>query len=376
MLYAQADDLLAQTQHPGLLGRLRTCARRLVARQQQRARQVAAPLFVYEAARTAELLEEARAIAPAEGSILITGETGTGKELLARLVHHWSGRQGNFVSINCAALSETLFESQLFGHRKGSFTGADEDYEGAARAAAEGTLFLDEVSSLSLSTQSKLLRLVEYGEVHTLGAIMPERINLRVISATGSSLKALVAAGLFRSDLFYRLETFNLEVPPLRERAADIPVIARHFIEEAIRQNGKSLSFTDEAVEALSALPLKGNARELRSIIERTFLVARDGATITAEMVEVAALRPSQNASLADPWAGFSLKHEIHRLEQRFIEMALKEAKGKVSHAARLLGFKHHESLSSLLKSRFRNLQNARQPSSPRRRSIIPKYEQ
>lgn len=372
-LYERADDLLAGTQHTGVLARLRACARKVVAAQQRRMAE-GVPAFVHRSETSARMLESARTVARSDGSILITGETGTGKELLARLIHIWSGRKGNFVSLNCAALNDTLCESQVFGHRKGSFTGATEDYGGAARAAADGTLFLDEVSGLSLSTQSKLLRLVEYGEIHPLGAIMPERINLRVIAATSSNLKELVAEGRFRADLFYRLETFNIEIPPLRERKDDIPAIAEHFITESLKRHDKRVTFTKEAIETLRLLPLKGNARELRSLIERTMLVARDEATVTAEMVETVALRPTQNASLINPWAGFSLKHEVHRLEQRFIELALRDAGGRVSHAARLLGFKHHESLSSLLKSRFRNLQDARTPSSPRKRSIINKH--
>ncbi len=373
-IYTRADEMLMRSQHPGVLARLRGCARRILDAHQPRAERSQRQEFIHASARTEAILRDARSISRTEGSILLMGETGTGKEVLARMIHEWSGRPGKFVPVNCAALSETLFESQIFGHRRGSFTDAVEDHIGAAHHAANGTLFLDEVAELSPGNQSKLLRLIEHGEVHPLGTALPERVDVRIIAATNSNLQELVAAGRFREDLFYRLETFHVVLPPLRERPDDIPVIAAHFIEKAFEQHPKQVTFTAEAVEAMRDLPLKGNARELRSLIERTMLTAEEGTLINKEMVEIAARRETQQASLADPWAGFSLKDEVHRFEQRFIELALKNADGKVSRAARLLGFKHHESLNSLLKNRFQNLLDERTPATPRRRSIIRQY--
>jgi anaerobic nitric oxide reductase transcription regulator len=268
-----------------------------------------------------------------------------------------------------------LIESQLFGHVKGSFTGATEDYPGAARLAAGGTLFLDEIAELSATNQSKLLRFVEYGEIHTVGASAPERIDVRVMAATNRVIEDEIEAGRFRSDLFYRLENFHLELPPLRARVEDIPVIAGHFIREAMMRQGKRVRFTSEAIEAMCRLPLQGNARELRSLIERTIMAAADGSTVEADAVETVALRLTGKADFADPWANFSLREEVQRFEERLIEKALKDAQGKVSSAARLLGFKHHESLNWRLKNRNKGLLPARTPAKPRKRSIIKNYK-
>jgi transcriptional regulator with PAS, ATPase and Fis domain len=318
-----------------------------------------------------EILRAAHRVAVSDGAVLITGETGTGKEVLARLIHSWSGRAGEFVAINCGALTDTLVESQLFGHRKGSFTDAIEDHPGAVRQAAGGTLFLDEVADLSAGSQGKLLRLIEYGEIHSIGDPLPERIDVRIIAAANCDLKQRVSEKQFRDDLFYRLETFHLEIPPLRARPEDIPVIAEHFIKKATERYGKNVHFTPESLEAMKAMPLKGNARELQSLIERTMLIAAEGSTITPEAVEVVALRQTQMAGLANPWEGFSLKEEVRRFEDRFIEMALRDARGMVTIAARLLGFPHHETLNWRLRNRNKNAQSAKKPAEPRRRSIF-----
>ena len=370
--YLRADEMLERSQRPDILARLRRCARRVCEARYHQVEKFSAPEFIHAAEGTKALLRDARAVARADGgAVLLTGETGTGKEILARNIHAWSGRGGKFVPVNCAALCETLLESQLFGHRKGSFTNAIEDYDGAARIADGGTLFLDEIAELSLVSQGKLLRLIEHGEIHTLGSPMPERIDVRIIAATNGNLKQLVAAGKFRQDLFYRLETFHLVIPPLRERPDDIPELAAHFLSEATQKHHKRLTFTPEALEATRRLPLCGNTRELQSLIERTLLTAADGAVITGKMLEVIAMRYVHKGPLTDPWAGFSLKNEVHHVEQRFIELALRDSDGMVSRAARLLGFKHHESLNSLLNNRFQYLLDARAPVTPRRRSII-----
>lgn len=374
-IYELADHLLARTQHPEILDRLRACARRVIAAERTHNIEFDTAGFAYGSEQTAALLRDAHPIAHSQGVTLLTGETGTGKELLARLMHEWSGRPGQFVAINCATLSETLIESQLFGHVKGSFTDAVQDYPGAARLAAGGTLFLDEIAELSVTNQSKLLRFIEYGEIHTVGAGAPERIDVRVMAATNRVIEDEIAGGRFRRDLFYRLQNFHLELPPLRARVEDIPAIAEHFIREAMRRQGKRVRFTPGAIEAMCRLPLPGNARELRSLIERTILAATAGSTIEAGAVETVSLRLTGKADFSDPWANFSLKEEVQRFEERLIEKALRDAQGKVSNAARLLGFKHHESLSWRLKNRNKTLLAARTPATPRKRSIIKKYQ-
>jgi DNA-binding NtrC family response regulator len=373
-IYGRADELLSRSQHPGILARLRVAARKAMApqaNQRQQASKWQWPNFVYASDETGGILKRAHRIATTAHPLLITGETGTGKELLARLVHEWSGRAGRLVIVNCGALVEGLVESELFGHRQGSFADAVADHTGFVRQAAGGTLLLDEVEELSQGAQAKLLRLIEHGEIQTIGEPVPDYVDVRIIAAANHDLKQRVAKGSFREDLFYRLQAFQVELPPLRERPEDIEALAKHFINESLKQVPKKVTFTHEAIYAMRSLPLEGNARQLRGLIERTLMTAEDGAVITAEAVETAGLRRTQEAGLANPWEGFSLKEEVRRFESRFIELALKEAKGRVSQAARLLGFKHHESLTSLLTNKHKELLEARTPRTPRRRSII-----
>jgi DNA-binding NtrC family response regulator/Flp pilus assembly protein TadD len=370
-IYERASRLLANSQHTATLHRLRASADKIVLAQSGGIFKSPGPDFIYASKQTGELLRTAHRVAISGAAVLITGETGTGKEVLARLMHSWSGRPGEFVAINCGALTDTLIESQLFGHRKGSFTDAVQDNPGAARQAAGGTLFLDEVADLSAGNQGKLLRLIEYGEIHSLGVPLPEHIDVRIIAAANCDLKERVSRKQFRDDLFYRLQTFHLEIPSLRERPEDIPAIAEYFIKKANEKYGKNVYFTPETLEAMKALPLKGNARELQSLIERTMLIAAEGSAITAEAVEVVAHRQTHIASLANPWEGFSLKEEVRRFEDRFIEMALRDAHGMVTIAARLLGFSHHETLNSRLKNRNKNAQHVKKPADTRRRSIF-----
>jgi DNA-binding NtrC family response regulator len=378
-IYDRADELLTHSTDSATLSRLRACVRQVVSAQKSRAlikqdRGADHPHnFIYASEQTASLLHDAHRVANTLSPVLITGETGTGKELLARLIHEWSGRSGQFVALNCVALTETLIESQLFGHRKGSFTDAIADYPGAVCQARGGTLFLDEIGELSTGNQIKLLRLVERREIHSIGAPQPEQVDVRIVAATNCNLKDDVARGLFRNDLFYRLQTFHLEIPPLRERADDIPALAEHFVKEALGRHGQRVTFTPEAIEAMRQLPLRGNARELRSLIERTVLIAPQGATITQEAVETLVVRETKNVGLADVWAGCSLDEEVQLYERSLIQMALKAAQGRVTQAARLLGITHQR-LSSILQGRHKDLLIARTPVKRRRHSII-KYQ-
>jgi transcriptional regulator with PAS, ATPase and Fis domain len=369
-IYRRADGLLTRTQHSETIARLRECARQVLDLQQASAAKAETTNFIYAANETAVLLHQAQRMAITDGTVLLTGETGTGKEVLARLIHQWSGRPGRFVAINCAALTDTLIESQLFGHKKGSFTDAIQDYPGAVREAAGGTLLLDEVGELSKANQGKLLRLIERGEIHPIGATAPERINARIIAATNRNLKEQVAQGNFREDLFYRLQTFHLHLPPLRERVEDISALAAHFIEDACQRHHKRITFSPASLEAMRRLPLKGNVRELRVLIERTFLEALDGAQISAEAVELVALRQTQKAGFANAWEGCSLVEEVSLYEKSLIRRALEATQGGVTRAARLLGTTH-QALIAILSTRHQDLLSARKPAQPRRRSII-----
>ena len=210
--YERADRLLSASQHRETRERLYQCARYIIAASNKRTKRASecTPGFVHQAEKTAELLRFVERIAATDQRVLVTGETGTGKEVLARVIHQCSGRSGMFVAINCATLFDTLFESQLFGHRKGSFTDAIEDYLGAVREAACGTLFLDEIGELRWANQAKLLRLIEHGEICPLGSGTPERIDVRIVAATNHDLPAMMAANRFRQDLFHRLATFHI----------------------------------------------------------------------------------------------------------------------------------------------------------------------
>lgn len=370
-VYQRAEQFLAHSQDQETLRRLDACARRVLNAQWQDIAEFNASNFVYASKQSATLLRQAHRVATTSATALITGETGTGKELLAHLIHTWSSRSGQFVPLNCGALTDSLLESLLFGHKKGSFTDAVQDHPGAVRQAAGGTLFLDEIAELSAANQGKLLRLIESGEIHTIGSPLPEQIDVRILAATNRDLRQMITRRLFREDLFYRLQTFQLEIPPLRERPEDIPVLAEHFIKEALAQYGKDIRFPPETLSAMCSLPLQGNARELRTLIERTLLAADDGSLITPQAVEIVSLRQTQRAGFADPWVEFSLKEEVKRFEERFIEMALRDAKGMISVAACLLGFSHHSTLDGRLKSRNKNLQSARKPAEQRKRSIL-----
>jgi len=218
-----------------------------------------------------ELLEQARRIARSDVSVLIQSESGTGKELLARAIHDASHRaEGPFVPINCAAIPENLLESELFGHRKGAFTGADRNRTGLFETAHGGTLFLDEIGDMPLEFQAKLLRVLQEGEVRPVGATESIPVDVRIISATHADLEAAIASGSFREDLYYRLNVMMLEMPPLRERREDIPLLASHFLDLVRRRNSDCLarSFAPEAMEALMAAPWPGNIRQLLNVVE------------------------------------------------------------------------------------------------------------
>lgn len=218
------------------------------------------------------VVDLARKIAPSTITVLIEGESGTGKEMLAMLIHRTSGRQDHpFVAVNCSALAETLLESELFGHVKGSFTGALKDRQGRFEAADGGTVFLDEVGEIPASVQVKLLRFLQSRELERVGESITRKVDVRVVAATNRDLEEAVRAGGFREDLFYRINAVRLKLPPLRERAEDIPLLVQHFI---AKHGGKS-AVTDEAMLALSGYQWRGNVRELENVIERALILSR-----------------------------------------------------------------------------------------------------
>jgi transcriptional regulator with PAS, ATPase and Fis domain len=275
--------------------------------------------------------------------VLIEGETGTGKELVARGIHRASARgEGPFVAVNCAALPESLLESELFGHRRGAFTGATQDHQGLFEAATGGTICLDEVGEMPLAMQPKLLRVLQDGQITRVGDQRPRAVDVRVVSATNRRLTDEVAAHRFRDDLFYRLAAFPIVLPPLRDRRADIPVLADRFLAAAALRHGKRISgFEPETLAALCQFPWPGNVRELQNEIERAVELARDGAGIGvghlsaklrseggAAPVEVAPVEP-MTTDLRQARAAFEAQH---------IRRVLIQHDGNVTHAAAALG--------------------------------------
>ncbi len=296
-------------------------------------------------------------MAPCEASVLLSGETGTGKELFARAIHQGSAREGRaFVAVNCAAIPESLIESELFGHLKGSFTGASSQRAGRFLAAHGGTIFLDEIGDLPLAAQAKLLRVLEQRTVCPVGADNEVPVDVRIVAATHRNLDDMVARGLFRADLYFRLAVVPLELPALRARGADIILLAEAAIRRATR-DARTISLTASARAALLDHPWVGNVRELNHLIERSVVLA-DGATLDAADLNLKAsarvpLGRGTNphlAALAEPPAtgavkvldadegGLDLRTALEGLERKMIREALDRAQGNRTEAATLLG--------------------------------------
>jgi two-component system nitrogen regulation response regulator NtrX len=295
-----------------------------------------------------QVIERIEKVAPTAARVLITGENGTGKELVARAIHTLSPRaRGPFVEVNCAAIPTELIESELFGHMKGSFTGAFADRAGKFELADGGTLFLDEIGDMSLSAQAKVLRALEEGVISRVGSGKTVAVDVRVVAATNKDLSAEIAAGRFREDLLYRLNVVPIEVPPLRARRADVAQLVAHFVGQMTRSGGlQPKSFAPEAVQRLAAHDWPGNIRELRNAIERLLILAT-GPEVTAEDVErVAALGTGDGArggvGSADvagaPWMRAATFEEFKQVAERtYILAKLKENDWNVSETARTL---------------------------------------
>jgi two-component system response regulator FlrC len=286
------------------------------------------------------LLSLAGQVADSRAAVLIQGESGTGKELLARFIHARSRRrEGPFRAVNCGALPESLLESELFGYEKGAFTGAVGRKTGVFEQAQGGTMLLDEVTEMAFHLQSRLLRVLQEGEVDRVGGTHPVKLDVRVIATTNRDIKAAVAEGDFREDLFYRLNVILLKIPPLRERKNDLPLLVRHFIEKYNEIDGRSVkNLTDEALAKLARLPFRGNVRELENLVERALLLA-GGETITAEdLLLDEGLLPAENPPSDAPTAAGRGPEPLREAERRLILDALDHTAGNRTQAAKVLG--------------------------------------
>ncbi len=304
---------------------------------------------VFRSPRMVELRKIAIRLAETDLPVFITGETGTGKEIFARLIHdHSKHHRGPFVPFNCSAIPRDLMESQLFGHRRGAFTGAGESFPGVIRAAERGTLFLDEIGDLDLASQPKLLRFLESGEVHPLGDLRAHRVPVRIVAATNASIEDAMRTGHFRRDLFYRLGVAQLALPALRERKDEIPALVNMFVTRSARECGRSgVTIGDDFVAALLLYDWPGNIRELVNEIRRVTAMAADGDTLTAAMINptiAAAWNARPVAATGSGRGGFFVRMDqplaraIDEVEEQFIEHALKSTGGRVADAANLLG--------------------------------------
>ena len=289
-------------------------------------------------------------VAPTDATVLVTGETGTGKELVARAIHRRSHRSSRaFVCVNCAAVPRDLIASELFGHEKGSFTGALQRRLGRFELAEGGTIFLDEVGELPLETQIALLRVLQEHEFERVGGTRSIRTNVRVIAATNRNLQVAIQAGTFRSDLFYRLNVFPIDMPPLRERREDIPVLVEYFVDHCARKAGKNIQgITKESLDLLRSYPWPGNIRELQNVIERSVIMCE------TENFSVDKTWLAQQPLATEPKIPLDLSEKLAAQEKETIEGALRESAGRVfgpSGAAAMLGMPR-----STVESKIRSL--------------------
>jgi two-component system response regulator HupR/HoxA len=291
-----------------------------------------------------QLLER---VATTDSTVLITGETGTGKELVARAVHFNGPRADKpFITENCAAMAPDLLTSELFGYRRGAFTGAHEDRPGLFEAANGGTLFLDEIGDCPAELQTRLLRVLDQGEIRRIGDQKPTRIDVRIIAATHHDLEKDVAAGRFRRDLYYRLSVFNIHLPPLRERKDDVPPLVHHFIERLNARSGKNVQGVRETTLALlAAYHFPGNVRELENEIERAHALTNDG-----EYIGDDALSPKFTAQAVAPAPVGSLREAVERCEERFLREALARNGGNQTHTAAALGLSRRGLIDKLIR--------------------------
>ncbi|HET7294370.1 MAG TPA: sigma-54 dependent transcriptional regulator [Vicinamibacteria bacterium] len=293
---------------------------------------------VGESPAWARVIRMVEAAAPTGSTVLLRGESGTGKELLARLMHRLSPRAaGPYVRVNCAAVPMELWESEFFGHRKGSFTGAAADREGRFHLADGGTLFLDEVGAMPLPAQAKLLRAIQDGEFDRVGDEQPTRVDVRIVAATNSDLEADIKAGRLRQDLYYRLAVLQIQVPPLRERPEDIPLLAARFAAEVARRLGRPApELSPEAAARLQAYPWPGNVRELQNVIERALILNPGEGLDQLDIAPEAAVPAPRGGS--EPAGDLNLRATLNRHERELLLEAQRRSGGVRKETARLLG--------------------------------------
>jgi two-component system, NtrC family, response regulator HydG len=289
-------------------------------------------------------------VADSSATVLIQGESGTGKELFARAIHERSSRRdGPFVAVNCAALPETLLESELFGYEKGAFTGAAGRKEGRFELADGGTLFLDEVADLSAVTQPKILRVLQEGEFERVGGTRTLRVDVRIVAATNQDLGVMVREKRFREDLYYRLNVITITAPPLRDRREDIPVLAQHFLRLYAAKNNRRLeSFSDEALDCLETYSWPGNVRELENVVERAVVLARGTSVMPENLPDYVTERPVMLERAPDGASGAAAAEDtvfkirvgtpLAEVEQRLLEETLRLTKGNKTLTAKMLG--------------------------------------
>jgi DNA-binding NtrC family response regulator len=316
-----------------------------------------APLLVGDDPSLRKVFASMQRAAATDTTVLLEGESGTGKELFARSLHALSPRaEAPFVAINCAAIPETLLETELFGHEKGAFTGAIARKPGKFEMAHHGTLFLDEIGDLPLPLQAKILRALEERRFERVGGTALVTVDVRLVAATNKGLRAAVAARRFREDLYFRLSVFPITIPPLRERGADIPLLARFFVERFCRElKKKPLAMSQQALEALQAYRWPGNVRELQNCIERAVILA-DGDTLLPRHLNLSFVDPSPPAEAVNEWAHVDLSGSLSDVSRRAqaaverlkIEETLREADGNKGRAAELLQISYKSLIAKL----------------------------
>jgi DNA-binding NtrC family response regulator len=300
--------------------------------RQQLSQHLGCKEFVGISPQIFNVFEMLQKVIPTRSNILILGESGTGKGLIAEVVHSNSQRKDKpFISINCSAIPENLLESELFGYKKGAFTGATTDKKGLITMADQGTLFLDEIGDMPMSLQAKVLKVIETGEVLPVGDTKPIYADVRIVAATNKNLEEQISKGLFREDLYYRLNVIEVKIPPLRERKEDISVLAKHFVERYSKENNKKVvGISDEAMEILYGYSWPGNIRELRNVIERAVVLAPGDKIGPSELPE--RLRTPQGAKTS-----LSLKDKMEYYESKIIKETLEAHSWSKEDAARAL---------------------------------------
>ena len=291
--------------------------------------------FIGQSPAMHQLIELVASVAPSEATVLITGGSGTGKEVVARMLHANSNRRsGPYVTVNCAALTESLLESELFGHEKGAFTGAEKRREGRFLAADKGTIFLDEIGEIPMGMQAKLLRAIQEREIQRVGDDTPLKVDVRILAATNRDLQEDVAKGLFRQDLYYRLNVVSLRLPELGERAEDIPLLANHFLQQFCEKNGKSIKgFTPAAMDRLVKYPWPGNVRELENTVERAVVLLMGDYISEKELPPSIVGEDTANRPITD----FS-DMTLEEIERVIVTDIVRNVGGNKSEAARRLG--------------------------------------